>query len=125
MKVIPWNKDISGTSIEINTKGIESIKKRYLKRVGEFSIEGLFLPKANRLFLLVIGDFKKGILSSDDLASFGFAIFHGVAKHYPNSDLFQASLSASELSFCIRTKETYKDLPRYLVDIDNFYKNKS
>lgn len=121
MKTTPWDKNTP----EIITKGIDAVQGKYLKRVGEPAIRGISLPKANQLFVLVIEDFKTGILSSDDLANFGFKIFHGVAKHYPDSDLFKASLAASELNFYIRVKGSYKDLPWYLEEIDKFYeKNK-
>ena len=119
MKTTPWDKN----SPEIITKNIYAIQRKYLKKIGESTIEGVSLPKANQLFILVIGDFKTGILSSDDLADLGFKIFHGVAKHYPKSDLFQATLSASDLAFEIRTGSAR--VSTCLKDIDNFYrKNK-
>lgn len=119
MKTIPWNKNTP----KITTKGVDAIQGKYLKKIGELDIKGISLPKANQLFILIIEDFKKGILSSDDLANFGFKIFHGVAKHYPDSDLFQASLSASDLNFEMRTGGTR--VSTCLKDIENFYeKNK-
>lgn len=119
MKTTSWDKNIP----EIITKGIDAIQGKYLKIIREPAIRGISLPKANQLFVLVIKDFKTGILSSDELANFGFKIFHGVAKHYPNSDLFQASLSASDLNFEMRTGGTR--VSKCLEDIDKFYeKNK-
>jgi hypothetical protein len=109
--------------LEINTNGIESVKEKYFEKIGEHSINNISLEKANKLFIFVIEDFKKGILSPDELSSFGFDIFHGVAKLNPKSDLFQASLSASDLRFEIRTKG--ERIPQCLEDINNFYeKNK-
>lgn len=108
---------------EIVTRGIDSIKGKYLRKVGASSIDKLSLPKAEQLFVFVIEDFKNGTLSSDELADFGFKIFHRVAKKYPGSDLFQASLSASELNFCIRSKTGYKNIRWYLEDVDKFYEN--
>jgi hypothetical protein len=70
---------------------------------------------------LAIEDFKKGTLSADELSGFGFEIFHGVAKKYSKSDLFRASLSASELSYNLRTESTYKNIPQCLIDMDKFY----
>lgn len=122
MKTTSWDKNMP----EINTKGISSVSRKYLKEIGESSIKDISLSKGSQLFLLVIEDFRKGILSSDDLSDFGFKIFHGIAKNYPESDLFQASLSASELSFYLRAKGSYKDIPQYLEDVDKFYeKNKT
>ncbi len=117
METIPWDKDMP----KIITKGIDSIKDNYLKNVGEKSLDDLSLSKAEQLFVSVIEDFKNGTLSSDELADFGFKIFHRVAKKYLKSDLFQASLSASELNFYIRTKTGYKNIQWYLEDVDKFY----
>lgn len=116
MKTTPWDKKTP----EIITKGIDAIQGKYLKKIGEATIRGIPLSKANQLFVLVIKDFKTGILSSDDLADFGFKIFHGVAKRFPKSDLFQASLSASDLNFEMRTDGVR--VSTCLKDIDNFYK---
>jgi hypothetical protein len=116
MKTTPWVKNTP----EIITKGIDAIQGKYLKKIGESAIREISLPKANKLFVLVIKDFKTGILSSDDLADFGFKIFHGVAKHYPDSDLFQASLSASDLNFEMRTGGMR--VLTCLKDVEKFYK---
>jgi len=117
MKTILWDKN----SPEIITKSIDSIQKKYLKKIGESSINGISLEKGKSLFVLVIRDFKKGTLSPDELSSFGFEIFHGVAKNYPKSDLFQATLDASDLRFYMRVKGSYENLIRRLNEIDNFY----
>lgn len=119
MITTPWDKDMP----EIVTKGIDSIKGKYLKKVGESSIKDLSLTKAEQMFVFVIEDFKNGTLSSDELADFGEVLFHDVAKKYPKSNLFQASLSASELTFYLRSKRGYKDIPYYLDRIDKFYKH--
>jgi hypothetical protein len=115
MKTTPWNKEIP----DINTKGIDSIKDKYLKMVSESSIDDLTITKAKKLFMTVIKDYKVGTLSSDELADFGFKLFHRVAKKYPKSDLFQASLSASDLTFEMRAKG--ERVPQCLRDIFNFY----
>lgn len=117
MKTKPWDKNTP----EIITRGIDTIQKKYLKSVGESVINGIPLTKANKLLLLVIEDFKKGILSSDELANFGFKIFHGVAKKYPKSDLFLASLSASDLNFEMRTGGIR--VSTCLKNIEGFYEN--
>lgn len=108
---------------EIKTKGIDSIREKYLKRFGLPSIKQASPEMANKLFVAVIDDFKKGELSSDELATFGFELFHGVAKKNPDTDLFQASLSASELTFATRSEAAYDNIPSYLADIDKFYSN--
>jgi len=107
--------------LKIETKGIESIRKEYLDQFNLSSIKDASLNNGEALFCKVIEDFKKGKLSSDDLSTFSFEIFHGIAKRYPKSDLFQASLSASELSFYIRSSSSYKNIPQCLGDIDKFY----
>jgi len=117
MKTTPWDKNMP----EIITKGVDAIQGRYLKKIEESAIRGISLSKANHLFILIIKDFKTGILSSDDLANFGFKIFHGVAKHYPDSDLFRASLSASDLNFEIRSKGNR--IPQCLEIINKFYED--
>jgi len=126
MKITVWDKNKFGEASNINIKNIDSIViEKYLKKIGESSIKQLTLPKANELFMLVIDDFNKGILSSDNLSSFGFEIFHGVAKRYPKSDLFQTSLSASEISFNLRTKAAYGNISKSLEEVNKFYeKNK-
>lgn len=117
MIINPWRDNTHS----IITKSIEPIEKKYLHIIGETSIKNLPLPKAEQLFHLVINNFKKGILSSDEIASFGFRIFHGIAKHYPKSDLFLASLYASELSYYLRTKEGFYNLPKLLREIEIFH----
>lgn len=115
MKTIPWDKNVP----QIITKGIDSIKGIYLKKINQKTMESLPLLKAEQLFVFVIEDFKKGVLSPDDLANFGFKIFHSVAKDYPKSDLFQASLSASDLNFEMRTGGMR--VTTCLKQIDDFY----
>ncbi len=107
---------------EIKTKDISPLRKKYLKDFGLSSLREATLSQANEFFVTVIHDFKNGKLSTDELSTFGFELFHGVAKKHPESDLFQASLSASELAFAIRSDAVYKNIPSYLTDIDNFYK---
>jgi hypothetical protein len=109
----------------INTPGIDSILDRYLSAFGLSAISDASLYQANKLFVSVIEDFKSGDLSFDQLASFGFEIFHGIAKRHPQSPLFQASLSASELIFALRSPAVYGNITRYLADIDVFYASHS
>jgi len=110
---------------KIETKGIDRIRKVYLDKFGLSSIKEASLEVCESLFLKVIENFKAGKISTDELSTFGFEIFHGVAKKYPKSELFQASLSASELTFYIRSKATYRNIPQCLEDLDKFYeKNK-
>lgn len=117
MTITPWDKNIS----KINTKGIGSIREKYLNKIGISSMKDISLLKGKEFFLIVIEDFKKGILSPDDLSDFGSEIFGWVGKKYPKSELFQVSLAASELSFYIRAKGSYENLPWYLEEIDKFY----
>jgi hypothetical protein len=106
---------------EINRINIKKLKGKYLKNMGITQSQKLTKETAEELFIKVIEDFKKGIISSDVLSSFGFNIFHEVAKKYPDSDLFRASLSASELTFTLRTKTVFKNISGLLEDIDNYY----
>lgn len=122
--ITPW-KDENKESIKIETKDINEIRDLYLKELDLTSINGVSLETANKLFVKVIKDFKSGKLSIDELSSFGSEIFHGVAKKNKESELFQASLSASELSFSVRSEATYSNISSYLSNIDSFYqKNK-
>lgn len=123
MSTITTWKDGDKESIKITTKGIDEVRDVYLKELNLTSISESSLETANKLFVRVIEDFKNGKLSIDELSSFGHEIFHGVAKKNKDSDLFQASLSASELSFSVRNEATYSDIPSYLRDIDTFYNN--
>lgn len=106
----------------IKTKNSDTIERRYLSKIGLTSSE-LDLESATQLFVLIIRDFKKGLLSLDELSSLGFFLFHKAAKRYPKSILFQATLTASELNFAIRN--IYKSIPRYLDAIDAFYEQYS
>jgi hypothetical protein len=104
---------------EIKSNNVAALTKQYLCKIRISSIEDL--SQAQDFFTMVIKDFRDGKLSLDQLSSFGFYVFHKLAKKHPESDLFQAVLSASELSFAIRSKATYRNISRYLEDIDNFY----
>lgn len=122
--ITPW-KDENKESIKIETKDINEIRDLYLIELDLTSINGASLETASKLFAILIKDFKSGKISIDELSSFGHEIFHGVAKKYKESNLFQASLSASELSFAIRNDASYSNISTYLGDIDSFYqKNK-
>lgn len=122
--ITSW-KDGNKESVKLVTRGIDEIRGVYLKELDLASINDSSLETANKLFIRVIEDFKNGKLSIDELSSFGSEIFHGVAKKNEESDLFQASLSASELSFSVRNEATYPNVSSYLSDIDTFYnKNK-
>lgn len=123
MSTITTWKDEEKESVKIETKDIAEIRNAYLKDLNLTSISEASLETANKLFVKVIEDFKSGKLSIDELSSFGHEIFHGVAKKHKESDLFQASLSASELSFSVRSEATYSSIPSYLRDIDTFYNN--
>jgi hypothetical protein len=103
----------------IRPKSIDTLRLTYLKRLNISASKQLSLAEATNLFLLVIKDFKKGMRSLDELSSFGFFLFHKAAKRYPKSDLFQASLAASELNFAIRN--SYKNIPMFMKTIDAFY----
>jgi len=100
---------------------VDNKEQKYLIGFKVISIDKLSLEQSNRLFLFITRDFKNGNLTLDELSVFGFKIFHGVAKKYPESDLFQASLAASELNFAIRSEAVYDDIPLYLKDIDKFF----
>lgn len=121
MTTITIWKDGNKKSIVIKIKGINEVKDLYLKELGLTSIQDSSLENANKLFIRVIQDFKSGKLSIDELSTFGFEIFHGVAKKNKESDLFQASLSASELIFEIRSDG--QNIQRCLRDINTFYED--
>lgn len=118
--ITPW-KDGDKEAVKIETRGIGGIRDDYLRVLNLTSIAEASLEIANKLFVNVIEDFKNGKLSIDELSSFGFEIFHGVAKKNKESDLFQASLSASELSFSVRNEATFSNISSYLKDIEKFY----
>jgi len=107
---------------EIIRQNIATLSKKYLKSKNETSIDNLSLEQAESMFLDILKDFKKGKISCDELSSFGFEFFHGIGKKHPQSDLFRVSLSASELTFAIRSETVYSNVPSYLTDLDNFLK---
>jgi hypothetical protein len=97
-------------------------QKELLASLKLSSFEGLDLDRASRAFYQTISFFKKGELSVDELSMFGSKFFHSVAKYHPTSDFFQATLSASELTFSVRTPAVYGNIKQYFIDIDAFYK---
>lgn len=99
---------------------VDKKQQKYLKTFNVDSLDKLSLDQGNQFFIKIIKDFKDYKLTLDELAVFGSNVFHGIAKKYPKSDLFQTSLSASDLSFCIRSKETFKNTPLFLSDIEDF-----
>jgi len=118
--ITPW-KDGNKESVKFETGKIDDVKDIYLKELGLAPIEDSSSENANKLFMKVVEDFKNGKLSIDELSSFGFEIFHKIAKKNKESDLFQARLSASELSFAVRNQATSSNISSYLSDIDAFY----
>lgn len=89
-----------------------NVKEKHL----EFDINSwreLSVDRAGELFLRVIDDFKEGKITLDKFSKMGFNVFHGVAKKYQDSKLFQASLLASELNFAVRSPAVYKNIPDY------------
>ena len=114
-----------GKGKKIVSINIEQKTKKYLKLFNKKIISDLSLEEGNHLFLTIIKDFKKGMLTLDELSVFAFEIFHNVAKKNPESELFFCTLSASELNFSVRSKGAYKNISTYLEDIDNFQKNVS
>lgn len=98
------------------------MEEKYLKKFGIRSLDNASLDEGTKLFIAIINDYKHGNLSIDELSFFGFELFHKIGKKHPNSKLFQASLSASELAFAIRSEAAYKNIALYLTDIDRFLK---
>lgn len=93
---------------------------KYLKSFNVDSLKELSLEQGNQFFVKIIQDFKNGKLTLDELSAFGFNIFHVIGKKHEKSDLFQASLSASELNFSTRAKEVFNNTPQFLSDVENF-----
>ena len=98
--------------------------KNLLKKYSVDSLEDLLESEAEKLFCEVIEEYKGGNLSLDELSAFGFKLFHGAAKKNPNSDLFRATLSASELNFAVRSKAVFDNIPEYLEDIEKFWESR-
>lgn len=107
--------------MEIKRADINQIEKTYLTMFGLASLEETSIDNGNKLFVKLIDDFRSGDLSVDQLSSFGFELFHKVGKRNEGSDLFNASLSASELTFALRSSATFSNIQGYLEDIEDFY----
>lgn len=120
MIVKPWN---TLNNSKIKVKDVKRLEEKYIKKFKIQNLDNASLDQGTRLFLSVINDYKSGNLSLDELSSFGFELFHKIGKKYPNSKLFQASLSASELAFATRSESAYKNIILYLNDIDKFFKS--
>jgi hypothetical protein len=105
----------------IQLKSVDKKLEKYLKDYNADSLEELSLDQGNKFFIKVIKDFKEGKLSLDELSVFGGKIFHAIGKKNPKSDIFQASLSASELGFCTRSKEAFNNTPMFLSDVEEFF----
>jgi hypothetical protein len=104
----------------IQLKNIETVKCKYLKEIGLSIDVEPDLQQGNKLFYLVTKDFKTGVLTLDEFSGLGFYLFHAVAKRYPSSLLFQATLSASELGFAVRSPAVYMNISKYLEAIDTY-----
>ena len=100
---------------------VDKKEQKYLKQFNINSLEKLSLDQGNQFFIKIIQDFKNYKLTLDELSVFSDRIFHGVAKNKKEkSDLFFISLSVAELSFMVRNKATYQNIPSCLKDIDVF-----
>ena len=101
---------------------IDKKLNKYLKDFSVDSLEELSIEQANKFFIKIIKDFKEGKLTLDELSVFGENIFHKIGKKHTKDDIFQASLSASELSFYVRVPEGFKNVSSFLSDVEEFYK---
>lgn len=96
------------------------LKKKYFGKLDTISKGKNALRKAEQLFRRGYEDFKSGTLSLDEFSNFGFHVFHSVAKRYPQSELFQASLAVSDLSFAVRAPAVYGNIQLFLEEADSF-----
>ena len=101
---------------------IDKKLRKYLDAFGVDSLDKLSIEEGNKFFVKIIGDFKSGELTLDELSVFGENIFHKIGKKHTKDDIFQASLSASELSFYVRVPEGFKNVSSFLSDVEEFYK---
>lgn len=100
---------------------VDKKRQKYLKLFNVDSLEKLSLEQGNQFFIKIIQDFKNGKLTLDELSVFGHNIFHTIGKKYPKSDLFQASLFASELNFAVRSRAVFNNISMYLEEIEKFF----
>ncbi len=117
-RIISWDKK---EEKQILLPSLKDIEKRHARLFEGFSSGVMTLANAEAFLLRSIEAFRSGELSSDELSVIGFEIFHGVAKHHLSSDLYDASLAASELGFYIRSPHVYKNVVMFLEDINRFY----
>jgi hypothetical protein len=100
---------------------VDRKRQKYLKQFNTDSLEKLSLEQGNQFFIKIIQDFKDGKLTLDELSVFGHNIFHAIGKKYPKSDLFQASLFASELNFSVRSGIDSNNTLMYLEEIEKIF----
>lgn len=100
---------------------IDKKLKKYLEDFQVNSLEKFSIEEGNKFFVKIINDFKDAELTLDELSIFGENIFHKIAKKYPKSELFQASLCASELNFAVRSEAVFENIPMYLKEVEEFY----
>ncbi|MBP6866931.1 hypothetical protein KBC13_01590 [Candidatus Shapirobacteria bacterium] len=81
--------------------------------------------EANKIFIKKIKEFKNQDITLDEFSSFSGRFFHEAGKKYPKSDLFQATLMASELNFAVRAPAVFDNISMYLEEVENFYKKYS
>jgi len=93
--------------------------QEYKRKVGIVSEKDIKLSKIKKLFLLAIDEFKKGLISSDDLSAISNKLFVYLLKDNlfkEDQELFGAIEAASEIDFYIRNPES-KNLNRFLKEV--------
>lgn len=105
----------------IKPRSINRKIPKYLKPFNVDSLKKLSLEQGNKLFVKIIYDFKVGKLTLDELSVFGGNIFDAIGKKHTDSDLFDASLSASEINYYIRYKNSFEMAIQFLSDVEDFF----
>lgn len=104
----------------IKLASVNKKEQKYLKQFNVDSLEKLSLEQGNKFFVKIIQDFKDYKLSPDELSVFGSMVFHAIGKKNEGSELFSVSLSVSDINYMVRNKNTYRNIPDCLEDIDKF-----
>ena len=93
----------------------------YLQLIKIESLEKAELKQLEKIFFLIINDYKSGRLSLDKMSASASELFKYVAKKNNDSLFFEAIVAADDLNFAIRTPVVFNNVVRFLEQIEDFY----
>lgn len=93
----------------------------YLQLTKIESLEKARLEQLEKIFFLIINDYKIGKLSLDEMSALASELFKYVAEKNNDSLFFEAIVAADDLNFAIRTPVVFNNVVGFLEQIEDFY----